>query len=442
MIAANRPIQRPRDARLLVVLADGRISHAPRSRLVEFLHPGDLVIANDAATLPASLHGVHVPTGAEIEVRLAGTLNRSSGVTTNRRSEDQEVSTGRCTIKNSEFGIKNSWHEFPILNSEFLISHSVLGLSKQHSPNLLTSCSFSAIVFGAGDFRTRTEDRPLPPLLAPGDRLVLGPLSATIDALLDHPRLVSLRFSGPPDAVWAGLARHGRPIQYAHVPTPLALWDVWTPMAAVPAAFEPPSAGFAIDWAMRGAMRARGIGFASITLAAGLSSTGDPALDRRLPFDEPYQIPEATASAIRRARSDGGRIVAVGTTVVRALEHAATAGGIVRPGNGIADQRLGPSSSLRVVDAILSGTHEPGSSHYQLLRAFLDDDTLAEASAALDAEGYRTHEFGDSVLIEERAPFRTSGKRVPFRASWSASLSGERSVDPLTPTEHDYACLA
>ena len=76
MIAANRPVQRPRDARLLVVLADGRISHAPRSRLVEFLHPGDLVIANDAATLPASLHGVHVPTGAEIEVRLAGYTTR------------------------------------------------------------------------------------------------------------------------------------------------------------------------------------------------------------------------------------------------------------------------------------------------------------------------------------------------------------------------------
>jgi len=400
MIAANRPVQRP-DARLLVVLADGRISHAARSRLVDLLHPGDLVIANDAATLPASLHGVHEPSGAAIEVRLAGlaSTNRSPGDALNRRPKDQEV----------------------------------FGFSKQNSPGLLNSCSFSARVFGAGDFRTRTEDRPLPPALARGDRLVLGPLSATIDALLDHPRLVSLRFSGPPDAVWAGLARHGRPIQYAHVPTPLALWDVWTPMAGVPAAFEPPSAGFAIDWAMLGAMRARGVAFASITLAAGLSATGDPALDRRLPFDEPYQIPEATASAIRRARSEGGRIVAVGTTVVRALEHAAAAGGIVHSGYGIADQRVGPSHSLRVVDAILSGTHEPGSSHYQLLRAFLDDDTLAEASAALDAEGYRTHEFGDSVLIEEREPFRT--RRI-------ASLSGERSADPLTPTEHDYACLA
>ena len=273
-------------------------------------------------------------------------------------------------------------------------------------------------MFGAGDFRTRTEDRPLPPTLAPGDRLVLGPLSATIDALLDHPRLVSVRFSGPSDAVWAGLARHGRPIQYAHVPTPLALWDVWTPIAGVPAAFEPPSAGFAIDWATLRSLRARGIVFASITLAAGLSSTGDPELDCRLPFDEPYQIPAATASAIRHTRSEGGRIVAVGTTVVRALEHAAARTDLVRRGPGIADQRLGPSRPLRVVDAILSGTHEPGSSHYQLLRAFLDDDTLAAASAALDAAGYRTHEFGDSVLIEEafvkraRRPERVQGAEL------------------------------
>jgi S-adenosylmethionine:tRNA ribosyltransferase-isomerase len=283
-------------------------------------------------------------------------------------------------------------------------------------------------VFGAGDFRTRTEDRPLPPALAPGDRLVLGPLVATVERLLGHPRLASLRFGGPPEAVWAGLARHGRPIQYAHVPAPLALWDVWTPIAAVPVAFEPPSAGFALDWATLGAMRARGIAFASITLAAGVSSTGDPELDRRLPFDEPYEIPEATASAIRRARRQGGRIVAVGTTVVRALEHAAARTGVVFPGPGIATERLGPSSRLRVVDALLSGTHEPGSSHYQLLRAFLEDGTLAEASAALDAVGYRTHEFGDSVLIEQalvKRARRAAGRGVAPRSGMTADRGAD-----------------
>ena len=349
MIAADQPVQRPADSRLLVVDAKGSITHVPRSRFVDLLQPGDLVVANDAATLPASLHGVHRPSGAPIEVRLAG-----------RRS---------------------------------------LAPTDIHS--------FTAVVFGAGDFRTRTEDRPPPPRLAPGDRVTLGRASdveeallATIDDVLDHPRLVTLRFEGSPAEVWRGLARHGRPIQYAHMTTPLALWDVWTPIAGLPAAFEPPSAGFVLDWASVAAMRRRGIAFATLTLAAGISSTGDPALDRQLPLAEPYRIPESAAAAVLHARRERRRVVAIGTTVVRALEHAAAKDGIVRAGEGIADQRIGPGSRLRIVDAILSGCHEPDGSHYQILRAFLDDATLAGMDAALEARGYRTHEFGDSVLIE------------------------------------------
>ena len=161
-------------------------------------------------------------------------------------------------------------------------------------------------------------------------------------------------------------------------PCALALWDVWTSIAGPPVAFEPPSAGFALDWrALSAAMRGRGVAFATITHAAGISSTGDEELDRRLPFDEPYRIPPATAAAIRRMRARGGRIVAIGTTVVRALEHAATRRRRVQAGEGLATQRIGPATGLRVVDAILSGTHEPGTSHYELLRAFTDDATLA-----------------------------------------------------------------
>jgi S-adenosylmethionine:tRNA ribosyltransferase-isomerase len=341
MIAAHRPVQRPSDARLLVIDARGRITHAPRTRFVDYLRSGDLVVANDAATLPASLHGVHEPTGAEIEVRLAAWVDARD------------------------------------------------------------ARAFSAVIFGAGDFHTRTEDRLPPPRLVPGDHLLLGPLHARVDALLGHPRLVELRFDGSSQTVWAGLARHGRPIQYAHLPTPLSLWDVWTPIAALPVAFEPPSAGFALDWRSIDAMRGRGIGFATITLAAGISSTGDPDLDRRLPFGEPYRIPQTTASAIHEVKAEGGRIVAVGTTVVRALEHASVGQG-ARSGHGLADQRIGPTSQLQIVDVILSGTHEPGSSHYEVLRAFMDDLTLSDASAALEGRGYRTHEFGDSVLIEKR----------------------------------------
>jgi len=342
VIAATVPVQRPSDARLLVVDALGRITHARRADFVEFLRRGDLVVANDAATLPASLQGRHVPTGREIEMRLAGRRSLAA--------DDVE--------------------------------------------------EFSAVAFGAGDFHTPTEHRPLPPPIAPGDRLALGPLRATVTRLLGHPRLVSLHFDGSSDEIWAGLARHGRPIQYAHMTTPLALWDVWTVIAGPPVAFEPPSAGFVLDWHALAAMRARGVEFATITHAAGISSTGDAELDARLPLDEPYDIPSSTAVAIGRALADQRRIVAIGTTVVRALEHVASTRGYVASGSGVATQRIDETSRLRVVDVILSGVHEPGTTHHQLLRAFAAADVLGQADASLAARGYRTHEFGDSVLIE------------------------------------------
>lgn len=260
--------------------------------------------------------------------------------------------------------------------------------------------TFAAVVFGAGDHRTPTEQRPLPPALAVGDTVALGPLRARVVRLLGHPRLVELRLAGDADAIRAGIARHGRPVQYAHMGAPLALWDVWTRIAALPVAFEAPSAGFVLDWRLLDRLAARGVGFATLTHAAGLSSTGDAALDARLPLDEPYGIPAATVAAIAAARRRGGRVVALGTTVARALEHAAGRPGGLRADAGVADNRLGPTTRLAVVDAIVSGSHEPGTSHHALLGAFVPAATLARIDAALEAGGYRTHEFGDSVLIE------------------------------------------
>src|SRR5215216_5134858 len=341
MIAADTAVQRPMDAKLLVVDGQRNLIHVPRTAFVEFLRLNDLVIANDAATLPASLTGVHQPTGKKIEVRLAG----------------------RPSLDPSHVN------------------------------------RFSAVVFGEGDFHMRTEDRPLPPPLKSGDTLVLGPLRATVEKLLGHPRLVKLVFAGTADEVWAGLASHGRPIQYSHMQTSLELWDVWTRIAGSPVAFEPPSAGFVLEWHVLSAIREHQAGFATITHAAGISSTGDEDLDRLLPFDEPYRIPETTARAVEVARQRGGRVIAVGTTVVRALEDAATEDGHLRSGEGVAQGRIGPTTRLRVVDAILSGTHERGTSHYELLRAFLEDSTLQRATDELVQRGYKTHEFGDSVLI-------------------------------------------
>ncbi|MER8595049.1 S-adenosylmethionine:tRNA ribosyltransferase-isomerase [Mesorhizobium sp. M1182] len=348
MIAADRPDQR--SARLFVVEADGTMRDLPRAGLATLFNPGDLVVANDAATLPASLHGTHVPSGEAIEIRLAG------------------------------------WLSLP------------------------DPTRFVAIAFGSGDHRTRTEDRLPPPPLSPGDRLRLGSLDAVVERLLDHPRLLELHFPGNRAALLAGLAQHGRPIQYAHVPEPLALWDVWTKIAAGPVAFEAPSAGFALDWRTLQAWRRHDIGFATLTHAAGVSSTGDPALDSRLPFDEPYRIPGRTAAQVAWAKLRGGRIIAIGTSVVRALEAAANPGGNVRAGNGIATGRIARGTRLRVVDAVLTGVHQPGESHFELLRAFADDALLAKASAAFIAYRYRAHEFGDSMLLN-RQPLLLSRER-------------------------------
>jgi S-adenosylmethionine:tRNA ribosyltransferase-isomerase len=341
--------------KLMVAEADGALLHLPRAALMSMFRPGDLVVANDAATLPASLMGVHRKSGAPIEVRLAG------------------------------------WVAF-------------------RDPT-----RFVAIAFGAGDHRMRTEDRPPPPPLSAGDRLEFGPLAATVECVLDHPRLLRIRFAGHRETILQGLAWRGRPIQYAHAPEPFELWDVWTKIAADPIAFEPPSAGFALDWRILAAWRERGVRFATLSHAAGLSSTGDPALDQRLPFDEFYLISEACASAVHHAKLGHGRVIAIGTSVVRALEAVAHVGGTVRAGMGLARGRIARGAPLRIVDAILTGVHQPGESHYELLRAFADESALDRIRAAAGERGYRAHEFDDSLLIERQggASWRTPLLSLP-----------------------------
>ena len=337
MIAADRPERR--SGKLLSIEANGAITHLHRVDLASLFQRGDLVVANDAATLPASLTGLHEASGDAVEVRLAGWFTAGDPI------------------------------------------------------------RFVALMFGAGDHRTLTEDRAAPPVLTPGDRLVLGPLVAVVERRLDHPRLVALRFLGHRRRILAGLARHGRPIQYAHIPASLSLCEVWTRIAAAPIAFEPPSAGFVLDWRTLSSWRRRGVRLATLTHAAGISSTGDPALDERLPFDEPYEIPERTAAQVNRAKAEGARVVAIGTTVVRALEFAAGTDGGVPAGSGVARGRIGHHTSLRVVDAILTGMHPPGESHFELLRAFADDSLLRRIHATGEDRGYLGHEFGDAMLI-------------------------------------------
>jgi S-adenosylmethionine:tRNA ribosyltransferase-isomerase len=338
MTPATWPRDDPRTTRLLTIesrtgaLVDGRVGD-----LRELLDERDLVVVNDAATLPASLAGV-AESGDAVEARLAG--------------------------ENGD----GTWR---------------------------------AVLFGAGDWRTRTEERPAPPRLAEGDRIAFDGLGATVTRVDEAaPRLVCLRFDARGAALWRALYRAGRPVQYAYAAGPYALWSVQTTYASRPWASEAPSAGFALTWDLILDLRRRGVGVARVTHAAGLSSTGDPALDARLPFAERFEVPEETVRAVERARARGGRVIAVGTTVARALESAAAAGGgRLAAVAGTTDLLLGPERRPRVVDGIVTGVHDAETSHFRLLESFAPRDLLDRAHALADARGYHDHEFGDAVLV-------------------------------------------
>jgi S-adenosylmethionine:tRNA ribosyltransferase-isomerase len=356
-----------RDAVRLLVLdgAAGTLRDHAFAELPQLLGDGDLLVLNDAATLPASLVG-QGPGGDPLEVRL----------------------------------VAPSEHGDP------------------------TTARWLCVLFGAGDWHTRTEDRPPPPSLAVGDTIVLGQLSARVVALDPRSdRLVQIEFDRDGEALVHAIYREGRPVQYSHLQVDLDLWDVQTVYAARPWAVEMPSAGRPITLGMLEALRVRGVRVATLTHAAGLSATGDDALDAALPLPERYEIPPATIDAIATTRAVGGRVIAVGTTVVRALESSALAnGGRPRAGAGEATLVLGPGFRPSVVDGILSGIHEPTESHYRLLAAFAPIDDLARASAFATLRGYRTHEFGDSCLVLGRSRTyaaqriaREEGARYPER---------------------------
>ena len=260
--------------------------------------------------------------------------------------------------------------------------------------------SWLALTLGCGDFTRPTEARGAPRTIAEGARLDFGSgLSARVLGVdPKSTRLVRIAFEQAESELWQALYRAARPIQYAYLERPLALWDVQNAYAARPWAFELPSAGKPLDFEALFRIRARGVGIACLTHAAGISSTGDAALDARLPIAERYEIPEATALAVNQARAFGKRVLAVGTSVTRALEAAAELGP-VRAGAAVTSLVLGPNARLRVVNGLLTGMHEPGTSHYSLLEAFAPRALLDQSFRYAEARGYLQHEFGDSCLI-------------------------------------------
>jgi len=189
--------------------------------------------------------------------------------------------------------------------------------------------------------------------------------------------------------------RTGEPIRYSYVPSPVPANHYQTVFATEPGSAETPSAGRAFSWELLLALKRAGIDLADIVLHTGLSSLQDDDVDADHPlFEEWFEVGPRAAEAVNRA----SRVIAVGTTVVRALETA-VAKGQAQPMQGWTRLRLGPGSPLQVVDGLLTGFHEPQASHFDLLRACLDETLLERTYREAIAARYFWHEFGDLSLI-------------------------------------------
>jgi S-adenosylmethionine:tRNA ribosyltransferase-isomerase len=198
-----------------------------------------------------------------------------------------------------------------------------------------------------------------------------------------------------PRPLFAYLADHGGPIRYRHVSRRFPLDDYQTVFASQPGSAEMPSAGRPFTHRVLAALAARRVTIAPVVLHTGVSSLEEG----EAPYPERYRVPDATARAIASTRGRGGRVVAVGTTVVRALETAGNADGHVTAAEGWTDLVVTPDRPPHVVDGLLTGWHEPGASHMLLLEAVGGRELIDRSYRAALARGYLWHEFGDVHLI-------------------------------------------
>jgi S-adenosylmethionine:tRNA ribosyltransferase-isomerase len=302
---------------------DGTLVHARFDDLPRFLRPGDLLVVNTSATLPAALPAR--VDGRAVELRL------------------------------STPSADGSW---------------VVEL--------------------------RTTDRaPLAPP-SPGARIDL-PGGARAELLAPFPgseRLAVARLElGAPLEDYLRL--HGRPVRYGYVPEAWPLEAYQTVFALDPGSAEMPSAARPFTTGLVTELIARGVLIAPIALHTGLSSPehGEP------PFPEPYRVPEATSRVVNAVRGWGGRVIAVGTTVVRAVETTAKRDGTISSGEGWTSVVVSPESGVHSVDGLLTGWHEPRSTHLQMLEALAGGELIERSYREASAYGYRLHEFGDLHLI-------------------------------------------
>jgi S-adenosylmethionine:tRNA ribosyltransferase-isomerase len=255
--------------------------------------------------------------------------------------------------------------------------------------------------YWSGELRARSDHgtRPLLDGVA-GERLLLPQgTEAVLEAGYQRPhgageqRLWRVRVDLC-GSVLEFLEAHGEPIRYAYIGGRWPIDDYRTPFGTRPGSAEMPSAGRGFTTELLARLALNGVQLATVTLHTGVSSleAGEP------PYPEWFEVPAMTAALVESTRRRGGRTIAVGTTVVRALESAANSGGL-RATCGWTDLVITPERPLEVVDGLITGLHEPKSSHLSMLSSFIAPERLSRAYAEAVAEGYLWHEFGDVQLI-------------------------------------------
>lgn len=262
-----------------------------------------------------------------------------------------------------------------------------LRLLAQKQPNV-----WQAVELGSRGWRQDTQRRPEPPVRASGDRIWFegGLVAEVLGVDQAAHRLLTLKLPGKLEE---HLYNRAVPVQYSYMHDEVPLHTVQPPWAGRPWAVEMPSASRLLHWRGVAALREKGVSVVCVTHASGLSSTGDAALDARLPLPERYEIPRQTAEAVDQAT---GRVVAIGTSVVRALEGDLRLG---RPGRGVTELIVGPDTSLGRVDGMVTNLHVPGESHFELLQAFAPRDALLAGVRQAARCGWLAHEFGDGMVV-------------------------------------------
>jgi len=231
---------------------------------------------------------------------------------------------------------------------------------------------------------------------APASTMAL-PEGASVKLLAgyrDSKRLWVASFAGV-GTLQGFLRRHGRPIGYPYLRGEWPIEAYQTVYAAVPGSAEMPSAGRPFTFDVLERLRVNGVAIARLVLHAGVAS-----IERdEPPYEEWYEVPQRAALMIEAARRSGGRVIAVGTTVVRALESAVDEDGRVSASNGWTDLVITPQRGVRTIDGLLTGLHEPASTHLAMLESIAGEHIIARAYRAASEHGYLWHEFGDSHLI-------------------------------------------